>query len=127
MPRTRRNSKKFPKLTVAMESEQDFENCAARLKALADPDRLQLVNCLLRGPKNVTDLAAELDVSIVKASHHLRILRYAQVVQTQKRGKYVIYSLHPELAARGDELLDMKTLDLGCCRLDLLQPPGAQS
>ena len=40
------------RLKVAMQTESDYESCAARLKALADPDRLQIVNCLLRGEKN---------------------------------------------------------------------------
>src|SRR5262249_36637920 len=110
---------------LAMTSDSDFTACAERLKALADPDRLRIVNILLRGPKNVSELASELNVGMVKVSHHLRVLRYAEVVQTQKQGKFGIYSLHPDIAAGTKEPGGLRTLDLGCCRLDLLQPPGA--
>ena len=113
-------------LKLAMQSENDYRSCAERLKALADPDRLRIVNLLLSGPKNVSELASELGAGIVKVSHHLRVLRFADVVQTKKDGKFVIYSLHPEIAADTDALGGMKTLDLGCCRLDLLQPKGTR-
>jgi ArsR family transcriptional regulator len=107
-----------------MQSDRDYEWCAERLRALADPDRLRLVTCLLRGARNVSDLADELEVPIAKVSHHLRVLRYANVVQTKKQGKYVIYSLHPEIANGIDRRTDTKTLDLKCCRLDLVQKIG---
>jgi hypothetical protein len=58
---------------------------------------------------------------IVKISHHLRVLRNAQVVRTEKHGKFIVYSLEPEIA--GDQTqCSEKTLDFGCCRIDLLQP-----
>ena len=76
----RGQTRKSPGLKLAMRSENDYQKCAARLKALADPDRLRIVNCLLCGPKNVSELADEMSVGIVKVSHHLRVLRYAEVV-----------------------------------------------
>ncbi len=122
----RRKARKLPRLKLAMKSEGDYQSCALRLKALADPDRLQIVNCLLRGAKNVSELAEELGVGMVKVSHHLGVLRSAHVVQTQKEGKFVIYSLHPQIAGTGVSLVGVKTLDLGCCRLDLAQPRAAR-
>jgi DNA-binding transcriptional ArsR family regulator len=115
-----------PVLKLATQSETDFNLCAERLKAFADPDRLQIVSCLMRGPKNVSELAAELNVGIVKVSHHLRVLRFSQVVQTLKQGKFVVYSLHPEVAAHIEVLGGIKSLDVGCCRLDLLRPDAGQ-
>jgi len=123
--RPRRAARKAPHLKLAMQSESDFQSCAVRLKALADPDRLRIVNLLLRGAKNVSELATELDIAIVNVSHHLQVLRHAQVVQTQKHGKFVIYSLHPDVAS-GEQMRNMKSLDLGCCRIDLLQSKAPQ-
>ena len=51
----RRQARKLPRLKLAMQSEGDYQSCASRLKALADPDRLRIVNCLLRGEKNVSE------------------------------------------------------------------------
>jgi DNA-binding transcriptional ArsR family regulator len=112
---------KSPSLKFAMQSQSDYEWCAVRLKALADPDRLRIVNHLLRGAKNVSELADELAMTIVNTSHHLQVLRRANVLQAEKQGKFVIYSVHPDIACRG-EVRDMKSLDLGCCRLDIVQP-----
>jgi DNA-binding transcriptional ArsR family regulator len=114
-------SRKSSRLKVVMRTEDDYESCASRLKALADPDRLRIVSCLFRGPKNVSELAHELGEDLVKISHHLGVLRHANVVQAKKQGKFVVYRLDPEIAA-AETVGDMKTLDLGCCRLDLPKP-----
>ena len=61
----------------AMHSPRDYQNCATRLKALADPERLKIVTSLLRGEKSVSSLADELNLPIDNVSHHLRVLRAA--------------------------------------------------
>lgn len=116
-----------PSLAVhtPMETEEDFRYCANRLKALADPDRLRIVNSLLKGEKSVSALAEEMEVPIDRVSHHLSVLRAAQLVNTQKQGKFVVYSLPPEIAAAHSDDDCLKTLDLGCCQLDLVQPAPA--
>jgi DNA-binding transcriptional ArsR family regulator len=121
MGRPRCAPPELAQLKLAMQSQSDYEWCAARLKALADPDRLRIVNLLLHGPKNVSELAVEIDTAIVNVSHHLQVLRRANVLQTQKRGKFVIYSVHPDIAC-GANARNMKSLDLGCCRFEILQP-----
>ena len=84
MARTRRTSPGPARLKLAMQSESDYQWCAARLKALADPDRLRIVNLLLGGSKNVSELAGELDTAIVNVSHHLQVLRRAQAYSRRR-------------------------------------------
>ncbi|MBI1249569.1 metalloregulator ArsR/SmtB family transcription factor [bacterium] len=105
-----------------MNTKNEFELCAARLRTLADPDRLRIVDCLFRGPINVSELAEFLSEDIVKVSHHLGVLRNAEVVQAEKKGRFMIYSLHPEvLASRKTNDGDGKRcIDLGCCKVDLV-------
>jgi DNA-binding transcriptional ArsR family regulator len=105
-----------------MQTPGDYQSCAERLKALADPDRLRIVNTLLGGEMSVSALAAELDAPIDKVSHHLGVLRAARLVNTHKQGKFVIYSLAPEVAAGQERAAGIKTIDLGCCQLDLVLP-----
>lgn len=102
-----------------MKDAAEFNWCAERLKALADPERLKLVTALLAGPKNVGTLAEELHETIVKVSHHLGVLRNSGLVTSTKLGRHVEYALHPDvfLVANGDG--DDPCLDLGCCRLEL--------
>jgi len=104
-----------------MKKKRDYELCAGRLKALADPDRLRLVEQLFTGPMNVGDLSEALGEEIVKVSHHLGVLRNADVVQTEKRGRFVIYSLHPEVAVVGkdESMAQARRIDFGCCSVDL--------
>jgi ArsR family transcriptional regulator len=102
-----------------MKDRLQSERCARALKALADPDRLKIIQCLQHGPVNVSQLAEQLGAEIANVSHHLGVLRHAGLVQDRKEGKFVIYSLHPDVfrpAARGRSV---PVVDLGCCRLEL--------
>jgi|SRR5262245_23973061 len=97
-----------------MQDKLQSDRCARSLKALADPDRLRIIQCLQLGPKNVSELAKLLDAELANVSHHLGVLRNAGLVQDEKKGKFVVYSLHPRVFQRDDTVAD-----LGCCRLDL--------
>jgi DNA-binding transcriptional ArsR family regulator len=124
-----RKARRSPNSDRAMHSPRDYQDCASRLKALADPERLKIVTQLLRGEKSVSSLADELNLPIDNVSHHLRVLRAAQLVQTQKRGKFVIYSLAEDVVAGNLNSAANKKIDLGCCQLDLVQVslPAARS
>lgn len=102
-----------------MKAKEEFELCAKRLRALADPERLRIVQVLLEGPRNVGDLAAALDDEIVKVSHHLGVLRRAELVETHKSGRFVSYALHPEVLRSARSAQAPHSIELGCCRLDL--------
>jgi DNA-binding transcriptional ArsR family regulator len=119
---SRKRNPLLPQLPVAMQTEDDFQDCATRLKALADPDRLKIVNALLKNEITVSGLAKELDMPIDKVSHHLGVLRSARLVRSRKQGKFVIYSVPPEIGDTGVTCGGTKTIDLGCCQLDLVQP-----
>jgi ArsR family transcriptional regulator, nickel/cobalt-responsive transcriptional repressor len=93
--------------------------CARYLKALAEPERLKIIQCLESGPKNVSQLAGLLGQGLAQVSHHLGILRHAGLVRNRKAGKYVIYELHPDIYFRNAEGTGKGVLDLGCCRLEL--------
>ena len=101
-----------------MRDRLQSDKCARYLKALADPDRLKLVQELQAGPKTLTDLALLLGKELANVSHHLGVLRNAGLVQTQKDGKFVIYRLHPDVFQK-DPADKAGAFDLGCCRLEL--------
>jgi ArsR family transcriptional regulator len=101
-----------------MDDHLQSQQCARYLKALADPDRLRIIQCLGSGPKNVSEIAALVDREFVNVSHHLGVLRHADLVEDHKQGKFVVYSLHPDVAARKRKAGGKEVLDLGCCRLE---------
>jgi ArsR family transcriptional regulator len=91
------------------------QKCARLLKAMADHDRLKIIQCLGSGPKNVTDLAQSIGSVLANVSHHLGKLRRAGLVQVKKEGRFVMYSLHPDVFQPEEP----GVANLGCCRLRL--------
>lgn len=91
--------------------------CAERLKAIGDPIRLQIVGLLRYGEMSVGDISEFLETSIAGVSHHLQILKHADLVVTRRDGRYIYYQLHSDLQ-RGSKKLD-PSINLGCCRLEI--------
>jgi DNA-binding transcriptional ArsR family regulator len=72
---------------------------ALRLKALADPIRVQLMSMLLAEPDTgicTCDLAPAVDLSEATVSHHLKQLREAGLVEGTRKGTNVYYRPQPE-------------------------------
>jgi ArsR family transcriptional regulator len=108
-----------------MDDQLQSVECARRLKALADPERLKIIQCLQGGPKHVSALSDLLGADIANVSHHLGVLRHAGLVRDEKQGKFVVYSLHPDIFRPKDSGQPADVLDLGCCRLELRPESGA--
>ena len=74
------------------------------LAALADPTRLSIVRQLgaagRAGMICACDFVECCDVSQPTISHHLKVLREAGVVTSERRGTNIFYALSPEAAAR---------------------------
>jgi rhodanese-related sulfurtransferase len=62
-------------------------------KALSSPVRLVLLNVLVQGPHTVDELAEQAGNPVANASHHLQILKAAGLVQSERRGQHVVYSV----------------------------------
>ena len=92
--------------------------CSQYLRALADPDRLRIIQCLQDGPLQVGELCKRLDAPLANVSHHLKQLRVAGLVAGRRDGRFVIYTLTDRLhKSQTDSALNI--LDFGCCRLEL--------
>lgn len=105
---------------VAREDSFQSELCAEQLKALSEPMRLRIVEALQYGEMTVSDIALAVDNEVVLVSHHLGILKNAQIVERKRDGRYMIYRLRPDLLqkVRGS---NKAFLNLGCCRLEVPQ------
>lgn len=71
----------------------DYENRAAVFKALAHPARLLVVDELSRGERCVCELTDIIGADISTVSRHLSVLKAAGVIEDDKRGQKVFYSL----------------------------------
>ncbi|MEK6769699.1 MAG: metalloregulator ArsR/SmtB family transcription factor [Gemmatimonadota bacterium] len=70
-----------------------YEQLSRVGKALASPRRLELLDLLAQGPRTVEGLARESGQTIANASQHLKVLREARLVDSEKSGLYVTYRL----------------------------------
>jgi len=95
-----------------MANQGDY--CASILKVLADDTRLAVVRQLMSGPQNVGEMNATLQLEQSLLSHHLRVLRDAGLVTSERDGKAVRYQLS-ERVAMG--LKSGESINLGCCQI----------
>jgi DNA-binding transcriptional ArsR family regulator len=65
------------------------------LRALAEPNRLQIVELLLDGPRPVGDMVDELGLRQPQVSKHLRVLSEAGLVDVRVDAQRRIYTLRP--------------------------------
>jgi DNA-binding transcriptional ArsR family regulator len=65
-------------------------------KALAEPNRFQIVELLLHGPRPVGDLVDQLGLRQPQVSKHLRVLSEAGIVGVRVDAQRRIYALRPE-------------------------------
>lgn len=84
-------------------TEQDARDLAASFKALADPVRLRLLSLIASfagGEACVCDLTDPFEVSQPTISHHLKVLREAGLIESERRGTWVYYRAVPDAFAR---------------------------
>ncbi|MGF2621043.1 autorepressor SdpR family transcription factor [Bacillus cereus] len=63
-------------------------------KALADPTRRRILDLLKDSDLTAGEIAEHFDMTKPSVSHHLNILKNTQLVQDEKKGQFVIYSLN---------------------------------
>ena len=72
-------------------SEEQVSQLADLFRLMGDTSRLRIILTCLHTPINVSDIAEKLDLSQSLVSHHLRLLRAARIVRSERRGKQVFY------------------------------------
>ena len=63
-------------------------------KALSDPTRREILTLLRAGPLTVGELLEHFSITGASLSHHLSILRHARLIDDEKKGKYIFYTLN---------------------------------
>ncbi|HQQ11705.1 MAG TPA: metalloregulator ArsR/SmtB family transcription factor [Bacteroidales bacterium] len=77
-----------------------LEQMAAKLKAIAHPTRIAIIE-MLSGEKylSVTEIYLLLDIEQAAASHHLNIMKNKGILSSRRDGKKIFYSLQNEALA----------------------------
>lgn len=97
------------------------------LQAAADPTRLAILRDLAaRDGVCACDFTACCDVAQPTVSHHLKVLREAGWVRSERRGTFIYYYLRPEAVARmksfADELAPVLERPTNPQTLPVIQP-----
>jgi DNA-binding transcriptional ArsR family regulator len=92
------------------------DRCVPLLKALADEHRWAMVRTLLAESFSVSEIAERLNMPQPNVSKHLRMLRDAGIVVTERAGKEVRCAIAPTFRANLSR--NKNRLDLGCCSFD---------
>jgi rhodanese-related sulfurtransferase/DNA-binding transcriptional ArsR family regulator len=107
-----------------------FDQFARVGKALASSKRLELLDLLAQGERDVASLAEAADLGVTSASAHLQILRQANLVTTRREGTRILYRLADrdvaELYARLREVAQSRLPDVEAARVAYLGGEGGQ-
>lgn len=91
------------------------DRLARAFKALGDPTRLRIVAVLADGERCVCEIQAHLEVPPNLLSHHLKVLRQAELIAGTRRGRWIDYRLRDDAleALRAALPPDPRALGLG--------------
>ena len=81
-------------------AQADAADLAPLFKALGDPVRLRLLSliaCHDGGEACVCELTGAFDLSAPTISHHLKVLREAGLITSERRGTWIYYQVSPEV------------------------------
>jgi len=78
-----------------------YEQLARIAAAFGSPKRIEIVDVLAQGERNVETLAGETGLGIANTSRHLQVLKAARVVASRKDGLQVFYRLADPMVLRG--------------------------
>lgn len=94
-------------------SAQAATELATMIKALSDPVRLRLLSVVAShsgGEACVCDISAGITVGQPTVSHHLKVLRNAGLLDSERRGSWVYYRVIPEALQQLSSLLGTDNL-----------------
>lgn len=84
--------------------------------ALANPNRLEIINILRQGKKNVTEICKVTGFEQTMVSHNLKTLEWHGMVFKEKQGKFRYYSLNKKTIQPLMELIDAH-MKAYCCKI----------
>ncbi|MEV7403020.1 metalloregulator ArsR/SmtB family transcription factor [Streptomyces sp. NPDC091267] len=119
-----------PTLLTAPLGEHQAAELAPVFKALGDPVRLRLLSMIASqqgGEICVCDLTPAFDLSQPTISHHLKLLKQAGLIASERRGTWVYYRLLPERTDRLAAILTRPAEPPAQPRESRGEPAGAAS
>ncbi|MBC7742025.1 MAG: winged helix-turn-helix transcriptional regulator [Bdellovibrionaceae bacterium] len=95
-------------------TKSQVKNCVGRLRVLADETRLRVIHQIIDNPLIVNEINKVLKIVQSLLSHHLKVLRDAELVSSNRSGKSIRYSTITNVVSNPDS----RIIDLGCCQIN---------
>lgn len=77
----------------AVLKEQVYQEFSKVTHAISNPKRMELIDMLCQRDFSVEELSKEISMSIASTSQHLQVLKSARLVETSRKGTYIIYRI----------------------------------
>jgi ArsR family transcriptional regulator, arsenate/arsenite/antimonite-responsive transcriptional repressor len=71
-----------------------FDSLTQTLQALSDPTRRRILSMLGERDLSAGEIGAAFDISAPSISHHLSVLKHAELVLARRDGQRIVYSLN---------------------------------
>jgi DNA-binding transcriptional ArsR family regulator len=84
--------KTIPSPLTFTQNDPRVSELADLFSLMGDPSRLRIIIICLHEQISVSDIAERLQLSQSLVSHHLRLLRAARMVRSERRGKQIFYT-----------------------------------
>lgn len=62
--------------------------------ALSEPNRLEIIDILKEREMSVSEILSRLNITMATLSHHLEVLKKADLISSRRNGQQIIYSLN---------------------------------
>lgn len=111
----------MPNMKIYDKQRSRFEARASVLKALAHPTRLFMIEELAKKSYCVCELTEMVGLDISTVSKHLSILKNAGLVNVEKKGKQVFYSLRMRCALNFLDCVEAVLREQAQDRMDAIQ------
>jgi len=73
--------------------EQVYQELSRITHAISNPKRMELIDVLSQKAYSVEELSKEIAMSIASTSQHLQVLKLVKLVEAQRQGNFIIYSI----------------------------------
>ncbi len=83
---------------------------------IGEKHRLQILCLLSSGAANVEEIRRDLNMEATLLSKHLKVLRLAGLIKSQREGRRLIYSIEKKLVRR---VRGKPFLNLSCCQIQM--------
>jgi DNA-binding transcriptional ArsR family regulator len=89
-----------------MKKGGDTVGIGKTFKALSDPTRREILDLLKKQKRTAGELASHFDMTQATVSHHLSVLKEADLILDEKKGKYILYEINTSVM---DEIVEWIT------------------